>query len=80
MRKNLCSIWGGWGCVGYVAAPPAGGGGGGGGGFKPGRDRSYSKKTVTALLLNAREQMSVSRILEDDYFKRMTCVIVGVAR
>ena len=37
------------------------------------------KHVVTASLLNARQQVRVSRVLEDDHNKRMTSATVGVA-
>ena len=47
----------------------------------PGRDRPTSlKQVVTAPLPNPRQQVRVSRVPGDDHFKRMRCVILGVAR
>ena len=43
------------------------------------RPKSY-RQVVTALLLNARQQVWVSRVLRDDHYKRMPRVTVGVAR
>ena len=43
-------------------------------------DRSDKKQVVTAPLLNALQQLRVSRVLGDGHYKRMSCVAVGVAR
>ena len=47
----------------------------------PSHDIPKSKKQlVTAPLLNARQQVWVSRVLGDDHYKRMSRVTVGLAR
>ena len=38
------------------------------------------KEVVTAPLLNAQQEVRVSRVLGDDHYKRMPRVTVGVAR
>ena len=47
----------------------------------PDRDKFKSlKQVVTAPLLNARQYVCVSRVLGDDYYKRMPRVTVGLVR